>query len=296
MDYLRAYKERYQRTLDGASYIDRIKDGTVLYLGHKLAHKISGLAGAEKCLLFVETGMEVPEEFRARHMIIECVDPAAEYALVAEKIWNERQKALRRLKYTVKENGIIIGENVKIGENTILEPGCFIDHNVSIGSNCVIMSGVKIRSASIGDNCIIMQNAVIGSQAYIFGMVNGRKKRIFELGGVIIGNDVELGVNSIVSCGTGSDSHIGDNTKIGNSVLIGHDFQCGSDVSIYAGNIIAGYVNIGAGTTLAMGCVIKNRIEIGEKAFVGIGSVIDKNVQGNSSVLGYPARVLDIRH
>jgi bifunctional UDP-N-acetylglucosamine pyrophosphorylase/glucosamine-1-phosphate N-acetyltransferase len=52
------------------------------------------------------------------------------------------------------EKGVYIGEKVKIGKGTIVRKGSYIEGNVIIGKNCKIGPNCYIRgSTSIGDNC-----------------------------------------------------------------------------------------------------------------------------------------------
>ena len=203
-------------------------------------------------------------------------NPRLEYAIILRYILSTQPKKDRH--YKELNNRIIIGENVDIGEGTTIEPFVFIDHNVQIGDNCILKSGVRIcNNVSIGNHTVIGQNSVIGGPG--FGNekdINGLLIKIPQIGGVIIGNNVEIDALSTVDSGTIEPTIIEDNVMIDNHVHIAHNDIIKEGCIITGGSVIGGSVVIGKNSWLGNNCSVKNKINIGENVLIGTGAVVRK--------------------
>lgn len=215
--------------------------------------------------------------------------PRKEYARILQLILSMQLKENR--KYVLKD-GYYIGENVTIGENTIIEPLSFIDHEVTIGDNCKIKSGAKIRSnVIIGDNCIIKENCVIGDDG--FGVErdpDGTTYKIPHLGGVVIQNNVEIGAMSCICQGTIEPTVIEEYVKIDDCCFVAHNCNIGRGTFIIANSEISGSVSIGKNSWIAPNACIRDGIKIGDNVTVGMGAVVVKNIDNNELIIGNPGR------
>lgn len=91
----------------------------------------------------------------------------------------------------------VIGENVFLGEGTIVEPGVYIRGPAWIGKNCEIRHGAYIRENVIaGDGCVLgnsceFKNCVLLSGAHV--------SHFSYVGDSVVGGDVNLGAGVILS-------------------------------------------------------------------------------------------------
>ena len=91
----------------------------------------------------------------------------------------------------------VIGENVFLGEGTIVEPGVYIRGPAWIGKNCEIRHGAYIRENVIaGDGCVLgnsceFKNCVLLSGAHV--------SHFSYVGDSVVGCDVNLGAGVILS-------------------------------------------------------------------------------------------------
>jgi UDP-3-O-[3-hydroxymyristoyl] glucosamine N-acyltransferase len=216
--------------------------------------------------------------------------PRLEYAIILNYILNKRLKKDRH--YKELKNRVIIGENVNIGKGTKIEPFVFIDHDVRIGDNCVLKSGVRIcRNVLIGNNTIIGQNSVMGGPGFgIEKNIDGALIRIPQIGGVIIGSNVEIGALCTIASGTIEPTIIEDNVMIDDYVIIAHNDIINKGCIITGGSVIGGSVTIGENSWLGSNCSIKNGITIGKGVLVGVGAVIRKSTKDNVVIAGKAAK------
>lgn len=181
-----------------------------------------------------------------------------------------------------------IGKNVYIGHNCYIGPDVKIDDNVKIKNNVSVEGKV-----TIGKNSIISSGAIIGSDGYgYFQNSEGKNVKVPHFGGVIIGDDVEIGANTCIDKGTLSDTKIGNNVKIDNLCHIAHNVIIEENVSVIALSMIAGSVRLKKNSYIAPSTSIRNQLTIGENSMVGLGAVVVKNVEDNVVVAGVPAKII----
>ncbi len=139
-----------------------------------------------------------------------------------------------------------IGENASIGERSVIYPGTYIGPRVSIGRDCVIHPNVSVREGvRIGDRVTIHSGTVIGSDGFGYVFEKGVHCKIPQVGGVEIGDDVEIGANVTIDRATLGATVIGAGTKIDNLVQIAHNVRIGEKVIIVAQVGIAGSSSVG---------------------------------------------------
>ncbi len=278
----------YDFTITGVSFIGAPKDGSVLFVTKKVKNFLKNLASRKECLVFIQEGIDIPEDYKTNNCFVVSEDPQLDYARFALKLNQIEKKKDRNRKYTLTPEGYYLGENVKIGENAVIEPNCRIGHDVVIGDNAFIGFGSNIENAEIGDNFVCQGRSAIGVDAFF--MAEGENKfRIPSFGKVYIGNYVDISSNVTIERGFNSHTVIKDNTKIDSNVCIGHDDIIGENVVITSGASIAGLVTIGKNAYVGMNATVKQRLSIGDDAMIGMGSVVISNVKNGISVFGNPA-------
>jgi UDP-3-O-[3-hydroxymyristoyl] glucosamine N-acyltransferase len=163
------------------------------------------------------------------------------------------------------------------------------ENNVIIGNNVVIEEFVVIRENTvIGDNSIIRAGAKIGVQGYEFKHTNNKILSVEHLGGVNIGEEVEVQYNTCIDRAVypWDNTVIGNYSKLDNLVHIGHAVKIAENVMIVAQSGIGGRTIIGANTWIGFGATVINGIEVGEEARVNIGAIATKTIKDNESVSG----------
>jgi UDP-3-O-[3-hydroxymyristoyl] glucosamine N-acyltransferase len=155
-----------------------------------------------------------------------------------------------------------------------------IGRNSSIGSDTLIYPNASLYSeATVGERCIIHSGAVIGADGFGFApdisATGGEWVKIPQTGGVVIGNDVEIGASTTIDRGAMSDTIIGNGCKIDNQVQIAHNVVIGNCC------VIAGCAAISGSTKIGNFCIIG-----GAANFAGHLTIADRTtVSGNTSII-----------
>ncbi|ORU91231.1 MAG: UDP-3-O-(3-hydroxymyristoyl)glucosamine N-acyltransferase [Cycloclasticus sp. symbiont of Poecilosclerida sp. N] len=166
---------------------------------------------------------------------------------------------------------VVVSKNVSLQSGCTVSAGCFIDDNVSMGKNVTLMANVTIGVGThIGDNVTIHPGAVIGSDGFGYAPLGDHKgwQKVPQIGHVVIGNNVEIGANTTVDCGTLGNTIIGNGVKIDNQVMIAHNVKIGDHSAIAGCAGIAGSTTIGKHCTLAGGVGLVGHISIADGVHV----------------------------
>jgi len=184
-----------------------------------------------------------------------------------------------------------IGKNAVIGANTKIYPQVFIGENVKIGDDCILFAGVKIYDDTvIGNRCIIHSGAIIGSDGFGFAPQNdGSYKKIPQIGNTILEDDVEIGANTTIDCGTMDSTIIRKGAKIDNLVQVAHNCEIGENTVIAAQTGLAGTSKVGKNCKFGGQVGLAGHLTIGDNVFIGAQSGVAKSVNDNQIILGSPA-------
>lgn len=173
-----------------------------------------------------------------------------------------------------------------IGQNVVIEPGCIIEEDVIIEHNVVIHSGTRVGRGSRIRSC-----SSIGGDGFGFERLpNGRPIRFPHLGGVVIGEYVEIGALNSVVRGTLEDTLIGSHTKTDNLVHIAHNCKIGEGVLITACAELSGGVRVGNDAWIGPNSSFMQKVTIGNGCLVGLGAVVTKSIPDKVVVAGNPAK------
>ncbi len=205
----------------------------------------------------------------------------------------------------------VVAASAELGEGASIGPGCVIEDDVRIGAGTVLTANVWVgRGSVIGDstrlwaNVSVYPGVVVGSRTILhagcsvgsdgFGFVfeNGRHEKFPQIGGLRIGDDVEIGANSTIDRGALGDTVIGDGVKIDNLVHIGHNCRLGDHVVVAAqtgmsgGVVIEDYVVLGGQVGIGEGAKIGKAAQVGGQA----GPLPNHTLPGGQAYWGTPAR------
>lgn len=146
-----------------------------------------------------------------------------------------------------------------------------------------------------GKNITIHENCTVGTEGFGAARdVNGEWVHIPHIGGVVIGDNVEICAGTNVDRGTVNDTVIESGTKIDHHCHIAHNCKIGKNCAIAAGVTFSGSVIVGDNVWIGPGSTIINGIKIGDNAYIGIGTNVIEDVPDNAVVVGNPGRVLRI--
>lgn len=183
-----------------------------------------------------------------------------------------------------------IDDDAKIMDGCVIYPGAYIGTGVQIGNDCIIYPNVVIYDGcKIGNRVIINSNSVIGEDGFGYATHKGAHYKIPQIGVVIIEDDVEIGVCCGIERGTLSDTVIGQGSKLGDQVAIGHGTKIGPHCLLVAQVGVAGSTTLGHHCTVGGQVGIVGHINVGNNVTIAAQAGVINDIPDNKVVLGAPA-------
>ncbi|MBZ9558124.1 MULTISPECIES: UDP-3-O-(3-hydroxymyristoyl)glucosamine N-acyltransferase [unclassified Modicisalibacter] len=175
----------------------------------------------------------------------------------------------------VVADGVTLGRNVSVEAQAVIESGAELGDDVVVGPGSVVGADSVIGAGSrlyanvtvyhgvvIGERAILHSGCVIGGDGFGFAHDGGGWHKIAQLGGVVLGDDVEIGSCSSIDRGALGDTVIGNDVKIDSQVQIAHNVRIG-DHSALAGCVgIAGSTKVGRHCMLGGGVGLSGHLTI----------------------------------
>ena len=173
----------------------------------------------------------------------------------------------------VVEAGAVIGANVEIGAQS------FIGARSRIGDGGRLAPRVTLyHDVTIGERVVIQSGAVIGGEGFGFAKEQGTWQKIAQIGGVRIGDDVEIGSNTTIDRGALSDTLIGNGVKLDNQIMIAHNVQIGDNTAMAGCVGISGSTRIGRNCMIAGGVGMVGHIEVCDNVFVTGMTMVTRSI------------------
>lgn len=229
--------------------------------------------------------------------VVVCSQPYLMYALIAQ--WFDQHR-LSQLPSGIHptaviasdatlEDGVHIGpycvieSGVRIGSGSRLGPGCVIGQGSELGRDCLLNAKVTVyHGVTIGDRAIVHSGVVLGADGFGFApdpfKGQGAWAKIAQLGGVTVGNDVEIGANTTVDRGALDDTVIGHGVKLDNQIMIAHNVKVGDHTAMAACVGVAGSTTIGQRCTIGGASMLSGHITLADDVHVSGGTAITSSV------------------
>ncbi len=204
---------------------------------------------------------------------------------------------------------VVISKGAVVGENTRILANSYIGNNAKIGENCFFHANVNVGDrVVVGNNCILHHGVSLGADGFSFvtetpdnieqarkeGEIKqeNKEQKIFKipsLGSVVLGNNVEIGANTAIDRGTIENTIIGDDTKIDDLVMIGHNCRIGKGCMIVSQVGIAGSCVIGDRVVIAGQAGLADHLNIGSDSLIAAKAGVSKSFPEKSIIVGIPA-------
>ncbi|MCE5989035.1 UDP-3-O-(3-hydroxymyristoyl)glucosamine N-acyltransferase [Pseudomonas sp. NY15349] len=229
------------------------------------------------------------EGFAGNALVV--ADPYLAYARISH-LFDPKPKAVAGIHPSaVVAEDAQVDASASIGPFAVIESGARIGANVSVGAHCVVGARCVIgeggwlaprvtlyHDVTIGKRVVIQSGAVIGGEGFGFANEKGVWRKIAQIGGVTIGDDVEIGVNTAVDRGALSDTRIADGVKLDNQIQIAHNVQIGEHTAMAACVGISGSTRIGKHCTIAGGVGMVGHIDVCDNVFVSGMTMVTRSI------------------
>lgn len=191
----------------------------------------------------------------------------------------------------VVDEGAQVDPSASVGPYVVIEAGAQIGAGVTLGAHCFVGARSVIgeggwlaprvtlyHDVRIGKRVVIQSGAVLGGEGFGFANHKGVWQKIAQIGGVSVGDDVEIGANTTIDRGALSDTLVGNGVKLDNQIMIAHNVQIGDHTAMAGCCGISGSAKIGKHCMLAGGVGLVGHIEICDNVFVTGMTMVTRSI------------------
>lgn len=174
---------------------------------------------------------------------------------------------------------VSIGARCRIGPGVAVGAGCHIGDDCVIGADTVLLPRVTlVTRVHLGQRVRIHPGAVIGADGFGLAMHAGRWLKVPQLGGVVIGDDCEIGANTTIDRGAIEDTVLEEDVRLDNQIQIGHNVRIGAHTAMAGCVAVAGSAKIGRHCLIAGGAGIVGHIELCDRVTVTAMSLVTHSI------------------
>ena len=181
-----------------------------------------------------------------------------------------------------------VSGHAEIGPGANVMPLAYIGEGCTVGAHTVVMpNAVLVRNVFVGDYCEIGPCCVVGHSGFGYQWDGKRQVRVPQVGGVFIGDNVDLGALTAIDRATAGQTIVNEGNKIDNLVQIAHNVELGPH-GVYASGVgIAGSTKVGARAMLggqsgySDHLVIADGVALAGRA-VGFSNISEPGVYGGA--------------
>ena len=150
---------------------------------------------------------------------------------------------------------------------------------------------LPFASSPSKSGCVIVHpGAVLGADGFGYAFDGRAHRKIPQVGGLRIEDDVEIAANTAIDRATLGETVVRRGTKIDNLVQIGHKCDVGEDVILVSQVGIAGSSRIGNRAMLAGQVGVADHVTIGAGAILTAKSGVPNDVPTGEIWSGIPSR------
>jgi UDP-3-O-[3-hydroxymyristoyl] glucosamine N-acyltransferase len=183
---------------------------------------------------------------------------------------------------------VTVEDGAVIKAGAVIDSGCFIGRKAEVGEQTHLFANVSFHAGCrIGKRGIIQSGAVIGADGFGFAVEGGVYIKIPQTGGVVIGDDVEIGSNTSIDRGALSDTVIEEGVKLDNQIQIGHNCHIGAHTAMAGCVGVAGSARIGKHCTFGGAAMVLGHLEIADNVHISSGTMVSRSVLEAGQYTGF---------
>jgi UDP-3-O-[3-hydroxymyristoyl] glucosamine N-acyltransferase len=186
---------------------------------------------------------------------------------------------------------VVVERGARIEAGARIFPFCYVGEDCVVGPETVLYPHVVLyQDVRVGARCVVHAHAVLGADGFGFAWDGTRQVKIEQVGGVRIGDDVEIGAGSAVDRATSGTTRVGSGVKVDNLVQIGHNAEVGEHSLICGQSGVAGSAVVGRRVTMAGQSAVADHVSVGDGVTLAGRAVASRDIVEPVVHHGLPAR------
>ena len=184
-----------------------------------------------------------------------------------------------------------VGPFTSIGARSRIEAGAIVGPGCTVGEDCVVGAGSElvarvtlVTRVRLGRRVRVHPGAVLGADG--FGLAMDRPEgaephwiKVPQLGGVVVGDDCEIGANTCIDRGVIEDTVLGCDVRLDNLIQVAHNVRIGDHTAIAGCTAVAGSTRIGRYCMIGGAVGIAGHLEICDRVVVTAMSLVSGSIR-----------------
>ncbi len=172
-----------------------------------------------------------------------------------------------------------IDKDVQIEADCVIGPGSVLGPGCSLGRGTRLVARVTlVQDVRIGQRVLIHPGAVIGADGFGLAFDADHWIKVPQLGGVIIGDDCEIGANTTIDRGALNDTVLENDVRLDNQIQIAHNVHIGAHTAMAGCSAVAGSARIGRYCLVGGGAGILGHISLCDRVTVAAMSLVSQSI------------------
>ena len=179
-----------------------------------------------------------------------------------------------------------VGPHVSIGARTRVHAGARIGPGCVIGEDCIIGEGTElvarvtlVTRVQLGKRVLVHPGAVLGADGFGIAMDQGQWLKVPQLGGVVVGDDCEIGANTTIDRGAIEDTVLEEDVRLDNQIQIAHNVHVGAHTAMAGCVAVAGSTRIGRYCLIGGAAGIVGHIEVCDRVVITAMSLVTHSIR-----------------
>jgi len=179
-----------------------------------------------------------------------------------------------------------IGPLASVGERSVIHDGAVVGAGCVIGEDCVVGSDSEllprvtlVARVRLGQRVRVHSGAVLGAEGFGLAMDAGHWLKVPQLGGVLIGDDCEIGANTTIDRGAIEDTVLEQDVRLDNQIQIGHNVRIGAHTAMAGCVAIAGSTRIGRYCLIGGGAGMVGHIEVCDRVTITAMTLVTRSIR-----------------
>ncbi len=175
---------------------------------------------------------------------------------------------------------VCVGARSRIEAGAVVGPGCVIGEDCVVGEGCELVARVTlVKRVRLGRRVLVHPGAVLGADGFGLAMDAGRWLKVPQLGGVVVGDDCEIGANTSIDRGAIEDTVLEEDVRLDNQIQVGHNARIGAHTALAGCAAVAGSARIGRYCLIGGGAGVLGHLEVCDRVVVTAMSLVTRSIR-----------------
>ncbi|MGO4550316.1 UDP-3-O-(3-hydroxymyristoyl)glucosamine N-acyltransferase [Lysobacter sp. 2RAF19] len=175
---------------------------------------------------------------------------------------------------------VVVGARSRVEAGATLGPGCIVGEDCVVGEGCELIARVTlVTRVRLGKRVRLHPGAVLGADGFGLAMDAGHWLKVPQLGGVVIGDDCEIGANTTIDRGALEDTILEEDVRLDNQIQVGHNVVIGAHTAMAGCAAIAGSAKVGRYCLIGGGAGILGHLELCDRVIVTAMSLVTHSIR-----------------